>query len=127
MSMAGVILCDDLIFVSKVQGSARAHGIGMVQAKTIEACISTAAAVHATGVFVDIHHTGLNWYTFLPQLKSLPYHPKVIAFGSHVEVKALKAAREAGCDFVMPRSQFVKELEAQLPTWLAVREEAPAE
>ena len=127
MIAAGVILCDDLIFVSKVQGTARAHGIGMIQAKTVEAALATAATIHATGVIVDIHHTGLNWFTFMPSLANLLNRPNVIAFGSHVDVKALKAAREAGCDRVMPRSQFVKELEEELPKWLAVRAEAPAE
>jgi hypothetical protein len=33
-----------------------------------------------------------------------------VAFGSHVDTKALAAARAAGCDPVMPRSKFSAEL-----------------
>jgi hypothetical protein len=44
----------------------------------------------------------------------------VIGFGSHVDVGTLKAARAAGCDHVLPRSQFVADLETQLPVWANV-------
>ena len=30
----------------------------------------------------------------------------------------LRAAREAGCDLVLPRSKFVEELPRALPGWL---------
>jgi len=39
----------------------------------------------------------------------VPGHPRV-AFGSHVDVEALKAARAAGCDQVWARSRFVEQL-----------------
>jgi hypothetical protein len=45
----------------------------------------------------------------------------VVAYGSHVDTATLRAAREAGCDVVLPRSKFVEELPTALPTWLAPR------
>ncbi len=33
-----------------------------------------------------------------------------VAFGSHVDVKALAAAKAAGCHVVLPRSRFAAEL-----------------
>ena len=33
-----------------------------------------------------------------------------VAFGSHVDADALDAARDAGCDPVLPRSKFTAEL-----------------
>jgi len=51
--------------------------------------------------------------------------PRIIAYGSHVDVATLKRAREAGCDRVMPRSQFVEELPTALISWLAPTEERP--
>jgi len=41
-----------------------------------------------------------------PQSRLIP----IVAFGSHVDTEALKAAREAGCDHVMARSGFVQKL-----------------
>ena len=34
--------------------------------------------------------------------------PRVMGYGSHVEKELLQAARDAGCDPVLPRSQFVR-------------------
>ena len=33
--------------------------------------------------------------------------PRIVGFGSHVNVERLQAAREAGCDQAMARSAFV--------------------
>ena len=45
--------------------------------------------------------------------------PRLVAYGSHVDAEALRAARAAGCDPVLPRSKFVDDLPAALPGWLA--------
>ena len=41
---------------------------------------------------------------------ALPPEAVLIAYGSHVDVAALQAARDAGCDVVLPRSAFVQRL-----------------
>jgi DNA-binding NarL/FixJ family response regulator len=41
---------------------------------------------------------------------------RVIAFGSHVDRDLLDAARAAGCDQVLPRSQFFSRLRELLAT-----------
>ena len=104
MTPTGVILCDDLIFTSKVSGTARAHGMAVVPAKTTEAALAHANVVRATVVLIDLQNAGLDLTSFLTALRSLDPVPRIVAFGSHVDAKSLKAARSAGCDFVMPRS-----------------------
>lgn len=37
-------------------------------------------------------------------------HSRIIAFGPHVDDAALEAARQAGIDDVMPRSQFFRQI-----------------
>ena len=37
-------------------------------------------------------------------------HGRIIAFGPHVDDTALEAARQAGIDEVMPRSQFFRQI-----------------
>jgi hypothetical protein len=44
--------------------------------------------------------------------------PPVIAYGSHVDTATLKAARAAGCNQVLTRSQFVEDLPRKLPEWM---------
>jgi DNA-binding NarL/FixJ family response regulator len=119
MTTAGVILCDDLIFVSKVQGVARAHGFAVVPAKTADAAATHAKAIAAKVVLIDLHTSGLELIPFLAALTADDRRPYVVGFGSHVDKKLLNSARSAGCDLVMPRSQFVSVLEADLPKWLS--------
>jgi CheY-like chemotaxis protein len=127
MNPVGVMLCDDLLFSSKVTTTARALGLTVVPAKTVETALANAKAIHAVTVFIELHTPGLVLTPFLESLRAIEPMPRVIAFGSHVEATALKAARTAGCDLVIPRSKFVASLETELAGWLAPRESTPAE
>lgn len=127
MNPAGVMLCDDLLFTSKVTTTARALGQTVVPAKTPDAALANAKAIQAVTVFIELHTPGLVLLPFLETLRTLDPMPKVIAFGSHVDKAGLNAAKTAGCDLVMPRSKFVASLETELAGWLAPRESTPAE
>ncbi len=114
--MSVLIVCDDLMFTSKVTATARAHGLTAAVART--PADAARKAPPAGCVIVDLHLPGLDLPQLLADLRA-GSRAAVIGFGSHVDVEMLKAARAAGCDRVMPRSQFVKELEAKLPEWAA--------
>jgi DNA-binding response OmpR family regulator len=113
-----LVLCDDLMFTSKVTATARAHGLAAVVARTPAAAVTKAPP--AGCVLVDLHLPGLDLPAFLASLRTVS-SATTIGFGSHVDVDTLKAARTAGCDRVLPRSQFVKELETGLAEWAAGR------
>jgi DNA-binding NarL/FixJ family response regulator len=116
----GLLITDDLIFSSKVTATARAHGLTVTVARSVAQAAELARRSPPAGVLVDLHNPGLELPGFLAELKAVcPAMPRVIGYGSHVDVETLKAARAAGLDRVMPRSQFVTELEASLPAWLA--------
>jgi CheY-like chemotaxis protein len=113
------MLCDDLIFFSRVSGAARAAGLTVRMVRSAADLLTAARTAAPAGVIVDVHNPGLDIAALLAQLKkTCPAMPRVIAYGSHVEAAVLKAARQAGCDRVMPRSQFVEELETQIGEWL---------
>ncbi len=113
--MSVLIVCDDLMFTSKVTATARAHGLTAAVARTPADAARKAAGVGC--VIVDLHLPGLDVPALLGELRAAGSRAAVIGFGSHVDVETLKAARAAGCDRVLPRSQFVRELEAKLPEW----------
>lgn len=116
----GLMLCDDLIFFSRVSGAARAAGRSVRMVRTAADLLKAAKESPPSGVIVDVHNPGLDLPALLAELKAAcPTMPRVIAYGSHVEAEVLRAARAAGCDRVMPRSQFVKELEAKVAEWLS--------
>jgi DNA-binding response OmpR family regulator len=116
------MLCDDLIFASKVTGTARAAGLTVAVARNLPRFAELLAETAPAGVLLDLHHDGLDLPVLLAALRDrCAAMPRVTAFGSHVDAGRLKAAREAGCDLVLARSLFVKRLEADLASWLAPR------
>lgn len=113
-------MCDDLIFFSCIAEAARAVGLSVRQVRT-QAELVAAAGKHAPGgVILDLHNPGLDLPSLLVELHAAcPAMPRVIAYGSHVEAEVLRAAREAGCDRVLPRSKFVKEVNGAIAEWLS--------
>jgi DNA-binding response OmpR family regulator len=78
-----------------------------------EVCDSPASARDALArrpplVVVDLHATGLDPQAVIRGAKAIG--ARVLAFGRHTEVATLRAAREAGADLAVPRSQLVEEL-----------------
>ncbi len=116
--MTGLVLCDDLIFFSRISATAVAAGLSVRQARAMASAIALATASPPGGVLIDLHTEGLDVPKLLAELQAVcAVMPRTIAFGSHVDVERLKAAREAGIERVLPRSQFVKDLETKLTEW----------
>lgn len=115
MPCDGLLLCDDLIFSSKIAATARAHGLTLKVAKTLEHFQKLAADLKPAAILLELDHSE---FDIAALMASLEPRPRVVAYGSHVNVERLKAARRAGCEVVLPRSQFVERLEAELPAWL---------
>lgn len=119
MSHPALMLTDDLIFFSRMAGTARAKGLAVRQVRTSEELLAAAAVKPPAGVILDLQNPGLDLTSVLNELRALcPVMPPVTAYGSHVEATALRAAREAGCDHVLPRSKFAALLESDLEAWM---------
>jgi CheY-like chemotaxis protein len=115
-----LMVCDDLIFTSRVTATARAHGLAVAAASSGEEAIRRAGESGPRCVILDLHTIGVDVAGFLAGLRAVcPVTPRVVAYGSHVNKDLLQAARDAGCDVVMPRGQFTRDLETALPGWMA--------
>ncbi len=113
-----VLLCDDLLFASRVSGTARSLGIGLRTVKTTDTLEAVLRQAPADCIIVDLSNPGLSAAVLMKRLPEIcTMMPRVVAFGSHVDTATLKAARDAGCDPVWPRSKFAEELETALPAW----------
>lgn len=121
----GLLLCDDLIFVSRVTGTARALGFSVRSAKSPAVLLELARQSPPNCVILDLQTPGLSIDEFARELFSLTPRPFVVGYGSHVDTATLKKARDAGCDVVWPRSKFVDELVTALPDWFRSEEPAP--
>ena len=108
--MAGVAaLVSDLIFSSKIVATAKAAG---VEFKIVR---STAALEGVWGMepavlLVDLEVAGDDPILAIKWVKMWDKPVQIVAFGSHVQVDRLQAAKEAGADMVLARSAFVKQL-----------------
>jgi DNA-binding NarL/FixJ family response regulator len=115
----GLLLSDDLMFASRITGTARALGLDVRQVRALDRLVETARQGGARCVILDLAFPGLDLPALMRSLDELQTPPRVVAYGSHVDAASLSAARAAGCQPTLPRSKFVEDLARDLPLWLA--------
>jgi DNA-binding NarL/FixJ family response regulator len=121
----GLLLSDDMIFTSRITGTARDLGLCMKPARSMEALNALIHRQIPCCVIVDLGHPGLSIVDFMESLgKICSPKPRVVAYGSHVDSATLRSAREAGCHAVLPRSKFVEDLPRFLPDWMQAETES---
>src|SRR5690242_16886046 len=124
--MLGLLLSDDLLDTSRITGTARALGLVLRSAHSVDQLCELAGNAAPTCVLLDLHHPGLDLAGLLVSLREKCLRmPRVVGYGSHVDAARLKAARAAGCDVVLPRSAFVEQLASSLPDWLRTSDLVP--
>lgn len=124
---SALLLCDDLMFASRITGEARALGLTVKPARSLVQLFDSAIHEAPSCVLLDLEFPGLDLaelFRRLTEVCSSP--PRVVAYGSHVDTVRLQAARLAGCDPVLPRSKFIEELPRSLPQWLDGGDTAPS-
>jgi CheY-like chemotaxis protein len=115
----GLLLCDDLIFTSRITGTARDLGLTVKAASSSQKLRDLAMAQSPACVILDLGNPGLVIEDLVTALREeCRPMPRVVAYGSHVDTATLRRAREAGCDPVLPRSKFVEELPQALRQWM---------
>jgi DNA-binding NarL/FixJ family response regulator len=115
---SGLLLSRDLIFTSKVTGTARELGHRVMTAGNVALASSMLEQWKPVVVFVDLSAGELvSPVALLSYQKVAPGTP-FVAFGSHVDTASLAAAAAAGCDPVLPRSRFTAELPALIRRYL---------
>jgi len=106
-----LVAVEDLIFLAKIQQTAKLLGIA-VEALAPANLEARAAEGSVRAVILDLNHRSGQALETLRALKanvqtsSIP----VIGFLSHVQTELVEAARAAGCDVVLARSAFTRDL-----------------
>jgi hypothetical protein len=107
------LLSRDLIFTSKVTGTARELGYRVIVAGNSALAAAMIDQWRPKVVFVDLAAGELvSTPALIAYRNTAGSETTFVAFGSHVDTTALDAARDAGCHEVMPRSKFTAELPA---------------
>jgi len=122
-SRVGLLICQDLMFISKVTGIASSLGYQIETAGAQQGLIKAAVGGYAC-IILDLSLQPFAVADLTRNLRDNP-PPPVIAFGAHVETARLAEAREAGCREVLPRSQFNMQLPEILTRYLGPPTGAP--
>lgn len=108
--MAQVLaLIDDLFFQAKITETAKHVGVGVRSCATAEALLAEMAQEKPKLIVVDLNARS-GPVESLARIQSSANGVPVIAFLSHVQTELAQQARAAGCERVMARSQFTREL-----------------
>lgn len=110
----GVLLTTDLLFSTKVTGTASVLGQEVAVAGDVAKAVELCRARPAAYVIIDLGMAEIEIETAVAQLREAAGAVPTIAYGSHVDKARLDEARAAGCDEVLPRSKFSAELPALL-------------
>ena len=107
----GLLLSRDLIFTTKVTGTARALGHQVLVATTSDQALAMIDQWRPRAVVVDLAAGDLTGpEALVAYRKALGDGSLLVAFGSHVDTDRLAVARASGCDEVLVRSQFSGQL-----------------
>src|SRR5438874_1542954 len=98
MTDHGLLLCDDLIFTSRIVGEAKALGLALRCVKNVNDLLVLARQTPPRCVIIDLHVPGLTIDPLMRELADLNPKPLIVGYGSHVDTATLKKARDAGCD-----------------------------
>ncbi|MCA9122794.1 MAG: hypothetical protein H6822_36580 [Planctomycetaceae bacterium] len=106
--MSVLYLTKDLFLSSRVCSLARKLGV------TIDVVASTddyMASEEISLVIIDLGLPALDVENLIGNVREFAGASKIIAYGPHVDTTLLSAAERAGCDRVLPRSQFNQQIE----------------
>jgi CheY-like chemotaxis protein len=112
MNRRVIAAVSDMLFASKIRGTAEHLNVSVDFARTEEGLFDYAKAEVPSLVILDLHDTRLDPFALAARLKAdeqLRAIP-LVAFFSHVETELQRRAQEAGVDHVLPRSVFTRRL-----------------
>jgi len=110
-----VAVLSDLIFRVKIQDAAKRAGMDAVFVNSQQAALAQAQQQPAL-IILDLNDNAAKPLELIGQLKCAAETSKINLLGyvSHVQVDVKQAAQERGCDIVLARSAFSRDLQAIL-------------
>lgn len=121
-------LVTDLFFVPRIEAAAKANGLKatwLADYRTVDEFMRLLEADEPAIIILDLN-SPLPWAEWLPAAKGKYATKRVpwLAYGSHMDPRRLKAARHAGAEKVVPRSEFSEKLPELIKTLLDNKREA---
>jgi DNA-binding NarL/FixJ family response regulator len=103
-------LVKDLFFRSKLDAVADSLGAEILYASTLDAAVKRAAEKNPAVIFADLSDADFPAAETAERIRAAAPDARLVGFASHVDLKPLRAAREAGFDLTLSRSEFTARL-----------------
>jgi CheY-like chemotaxis protein len=112
MSKKILVLLDNLFFAAKINGAAARTGTEIRYARTAREALELASAEKPSMMIVDLDAAGCSPLTVIAEIRKNEglNGISILGFVSHVNQELQEKAREAGCDRVLARSAFARDL-----------------
>jgi DNA-binding NarL/FixJ family response regulator len=107
-------LVRDLMFRSKIDAAAQALGVEVSYVSSLEVLPQRCKELRPSLVMVDLSDKIFAPGLTMAALRASAPDARVIGFASHVDLKALAGARDAGFSRVLSRQEFAAQIPALL-------------
>jgi DNA-binding NarL/FixJ family response regulator len=123
--MTILLISTDLMIQSRVAAAATQQGLAPPKIGGSVAAAPLDAPADCGIVILDLSTSGLDVAAAVRSLRDrLPQSTSIVAFAPHVHTAKLAAAHDAGCDQVLSRGQFDREIDAVIERRLATCDDA---
>ncbi len=102
-------LVRDILFRSRIDAAAQVLGVEVAYASSVEQAQMRCAELHPAIVFADLSDANFPADVVASAIKRNGT-ARLVGFASHVDLKSLASAREAGFDLTLSRSEFTSRL-----------------
>jgi glycine oxidase len=103
-------LVRDILFRSRIDAVAHALGLEVAYASTLEQARSRCAELGPAVVFADLSDASFPAEPTAVAIRRGATGARLVGFASHVDLKSLKSARDAGFDLTLSRSEFTSRI-----------------
>jgi len=103
-------LVRDLFFRSKLDAVAESAGVNLCYASDLEAAARQCLDKRPGLVLVDLSDAAFPAAATAARLRAALPNSRIVGFASHVDLKPLRAARDAGFASALSRSEFTARL-----------------
>ncbi|MGY8769850.1 MAG: response regulator [Pirellulales bacterium] len=107
-----IYLTADLMFSSRACSFAKDSGADLRVAVSGAQCINAINQNKVDRVLIDLNVPKLDIEELMTQIKATGQNLEVIAYGPHVHIELLEAAKAAGCNAVLSKGQFNQQIES---------------
>jgi CheY-like chemotaxis protein len=111
MNITVMTVVEDIFFLARIEQVARKLGVTLKSVSIAQATESVADAT-PSAIILDLNHSSCPVPEIIRALKANPATQAIptVGFVSHVQSDVIAAARAAGCDLVLARSAFTRQL-----------------